>query len=169
MSEQYVADIQQAKDIISGSVPVWNAVTCQVLRAIGTWRENDAIDWASIANEAIYKAALSYKPKRKFVNHAIHVTRNMLCQAFRHRKVRANTMSCSLDQIPDKVDHQSDMLDQLIAKEDAMLLLEDNANSYVMTQLILAGNSRAEAARVMQINRFKSHSIITKMRERLGE
>lgn len=169
MSDKYAQDLALAKAILAGDSVAWQTTTAQVLRAIGSWKCNDTIDYQSITNSAIYKAANSYLPKRKFLNHTIQIARNMLCQAFRYNKVRGAITSCSIEQVPDKVDFTPDVLDIMIAKEDALLLLSESDKSYVMSQLILAGKTRAEAARIMNIDRFQAHAIIVKMRAVIEE
>lgn len=169
MSSNYDQDIELAKDILSGDASVWRLVIHKVSKAIGSWKNSDTIDWQSIVNSGVWKAAQTYQPKRKFLNHAVHVTKNMLCQAFRYQKVRNDIGSCSLEQVPDKIDYNSDLLDVLIAKEEALVLLAQGTREYVMTRLILAGKSRSEAAKIMGIDRHQAHAIVVRMREVLEE
>ena len=168
MSDKYAAEALFAKRVQAGDPAAWAETTAKVMRAIGTWKANNSIDHEDIVNFAIFKAANTYQPKRKFVNHAIHIARNMLAQAFRYNRTRADVCYCSTEAIPDTPLDTPDVLDTMIARDDAILLLQAGTNSYVMSQLILAGKTRAQAAKVMGIDRYQSHAIIVKMRELLA-
>lgn len=167
MQATYSCDAVVANSILAGDTDAWAECTAKVMRAIGTWKSSHNVDYEDIVNFAIFKAAKTYIPKRRFINHAIHICRNMLAQSFRYNRVRADIGCCSVNEIADQPHNTSGVLDQMIAREDALTLLQAGTNCYVMTQLILAGKTRAEAARIMGIDRFKAHSVVSKMRDML--
>jgi len=155
-----------AKRISSGDPDTWALAIVQVTKGVGSWNSSTVVDVEEVVLLAIFKACHNFKPKRKFINHAIHIARNMLCKRYRHYKVRQDTQSCSLETVFNKAEEGSDALDKLIAKEtvDHMIFPIDDAA--LMARLILAGKGRVDSAKILGIDRFKAHALIKKLRVR---
>ena len=154
----------QAIAIIRGNPAVWASTTYRVTKGIGSWKLNHAIDHEAIVLDAIWKAAQTYRPiKVKFKNWAILVAINMLRDAYKRLQVRSSISGYVIEDTVYLASH--DHLDDMIAKEEADVLLSQGGDLGVMAKLLLLGKTRAQAARIMSITRQRAHILFTKLQE----
>ena len=111
------SEISISKAILAGNTRAWARITTRVMKSIGSWKDNPNIDHELAVSEAILKAANTYLPKRKFVNHATHIAINTMRNAYRKSKAKSRGVSCSISAAYGIPERTSSNLDKMIAIE----------------------------------------------------
>jgi DNA-directed RNA polymerase specialized sigma24 family protein len=155
-----------ADRISCGDSREWRIAIFKVTKGVSTWNQSTVVDVEEVVLLAIWKASKNFSPKRRFINHAIHIARNMLCQRYRHYKVREDIQFGQPENPFWAAEDTTDVLDKLIAKETVDHMIYPIDQAALMARLILTGKNRADSARILGVDRFRSHALIKKLRQR---
>jgi hypothetical protein len=163
---KYDTDIQMSQAILAGDAAAWDSTICAVSKALNSWRNSTCVDVEDVINFSIFKAAKTYKPKRKFINHAIHIAHNSLCKQYKWVKIRTDIMGTSTETIQD-VSDESSLLDAMIAKDTAKNITTGKDDVSRFAWLVLKGCSRVQATKAMGFSGFKAFTVVRKLKKKI--